>query len=482
MTDTYADAIDVASIASNWPAGHEMPKLIAELGALISPWPWGMLSYWRMKGERFEEFWGDWAKDGAALDGQFGLFMGFPSGFKYAIWYHPEDPPGAHPVVFFPDDNRDISIHAPNIKAFFTEWASGRGVGWLEPFAYEATPELLAERAAYGRRMLAVIETMPNPPTGSSHDELQARLTATCDRAFAIMDENDRKRRLAEIYGDRIDLVLPPKFWPKSHPYPQLITDMGALIKPWVNTSVGRFDFKGHVMPDTWFDHGADLHEQFGFFLLDHRYRSVAIWYHDGAVPGCEPVVGFRDSTFNVNEDAVVLAPNLKAFFTQWVDAVAAGDPAFGLQEEPEIVAQRPALVAKMRDVIRAAPEAPAGVPAPDLAAFIHGHIKRERAKDAADPLLQEMTQILRSRFPAPTATLDESYFARIKGDTLEYSRIAQELAPEDFTEGTALTPLLLQARAKRASGPTSSLGLWTTALLSLNPDGRLTLTAYWDE
>jgi hypothetical protein len=480
MTDTYADAIDVDSIASSWPSGHEMPPLIADLGALMVPWPWGALGHWRMKGERFEEFWGNWAKGSAVLDGQFGLFMEFASGSKYAIWYHPDDAPGAYPVVFFPDDNRDISIHAPNIKAFFTQWASGRGVGWLEPFDYDATPELLAERTAYGKRMLAVIEAMPEPPAGLTHDQLQARLTATCDSAFAIMDENDRKRRLAEIYGNRIDLVSPPKFWPKSHPYPQLITEMGGLIKPWVNGSIGRCDFVGRVLPDTLFDHGADLHDQFGFFLIDHRYRWVAVWYHEGAVPGSEPIVGFDE--YSAADGVVILAPNMKVFFSQWADAVVVGDPSYGLHEEPEIVALRPALVAKLRDLIRTVPEQAVGAPIPDLAAFVRAHIERARAKDAADPLLQEMTEILRSRFPASTATLDESYFARIKGDTLEYSRIAQELAPEDFTEGTALTPLLLQARARRASGPTSSLGLWTTALLSLNPDGRLTLTAYWDE
>jgi hypothetical protein len=478
MIDTYADAIDVASIASNWPTGRDMPKLIADLGALISPWPWGALGHWRMKGERFEEFWGQWLKDGAALDGQFGIFMGFASGTNYAVWYHPDDAPGAHPVVAFPDDNRDISILAPNLRAFFAQWASGKGVGWLEPFDYEATPEQLAARRDYGRRMLALIEATPEPPTGLPHEALQARLTATCEQAFAIVDEKERQRRLTEIYGNRIDLVSPQKYWPRTRPYPQLIADMGTLIKPWVNSSIGRCDFVGRVLPDRLFDHAADLHEQFGFFMVDHRYRWVAVWYHDGAIPGSEPVVGFDEYT---PADAVILAPNLKAFFTQWADAVADGDPSYGLHDEPEIAAQRPALAIKMRDLLSRAPDGPAGAPMPDLASFVLVHIERERAKDATDPLLQQMTSILRSRFPAVNATLDESYFATISGDTLTYSMIAQELAPEYFPEGGALTPLLLQARSRRARGPTASLGPWTSALLSLHPDGRLALSAYWE-
>jgi hypothetical protein len=172
----------------------------------------------------------------------------------------------------------------------------------------------------------------------------------------------------------------------------------------------------------------------------------------------------------------------LKAYFTQWADAVSVGDPSFGLLEEPEIVAQRPVLVAKMRDVIGTFPDAPLGVPAPDLAAFVRVHIERERARDTADPLLQQMAALLRSRFPAADAILEETYFATIKGDALEYSRIAQELPPEYFPEGRALTPLLLQARQERARGPTGSLGPWTSANLSLFPDGRLALSAYWNE
>lgn len=480
MTDTYAAAIDVASIARNWPTGQTMPTLIADLGALMSPWPWGALGHWRMTGESFEEFWGQWLKDGAGLDGQFGLFMGFASGSKYAIWYHEDDVPGAHLVVYFPDDNRDISITAPNIKAFFTEWASGRGIGWLEPFDFDATPEVVAERTAYGRQMLDLIDAMPEPPAGRPKDELQARLTATCDRAFAVMDEKERQKRLVEPYGDRINLNSPPEYWPKSHPFPKLITQMGALIKPWVNGSVGRCDFEGRLLPDTLFDHATDLHEQFGFFLVDHKYRWVAVWYHEGAVSGSEPVVGF-DEYSAVDGAVEILAPSVTAFFAQWANAVAEGDTAFGLNDEPEIAAQRPMLAARMRDVIAALPELGASSTPPDLVACVRAHVATQRNSDATDPLIQSMADILRSRFPAPTEVLDLAIFATIKGETLEYGFISQQLDDATFPEGKALTPLLLQSRAARARGPTASLGPWKFVKLDLHPDGRLHLAAYWN-
>jgi hypothetical protein len=399
MTDTYQVAINLAGIADNWPAGHTMPTVITELGTLMSPWPWGALGHWCLKGESFDQFWGQWAKDGASLDGQFGLFMEFASGSKYAIWYHDDDAPGANPVVFFPDDNRDISIAAPNIKAFFTEWASGRGIGWLEPFDYEATPELLAKRTAYGEQMLAVIDAMPEPPLGRPKQELQARLDATCERAFAILDEKDRQRRLAEVYGDRIDLASLQTHWPKSHPLPPLIALMGAVIKPLINGSVGRCDFVGRVLPDTLFDHGTDLHEQFGFFLVDHKYRWVAVWYHEGAVPGSEPVVGFEE--YSAQESAVVLAPNLTAFFTDWAKAVEQSKTSYGLNEEPEVAPLRPAFASAMRSVIASTAIPPIGAPIPDLAAFVGAHVAAQRARDDLDPLMRNMASILRSRFPA---------------------------------------------------------------------------------
>ncbi len=482
MTDTYANAIDIASIQRDWPTGFAMPKVIADIGAYLTPRPWGILGHWRMKGESFDQFWAQWLKDGASLDGQFGIFMEFASGAKYAIWYHGDDAVGAHPVVYFPDDNRDISICAPNIHLFFSEWASGRGIGWLEPFDFDATPEIIAERTVYGRQMLHIIDASPTPPEGRPHDELQARLTACCDRAFAVMDEQDRKRRLAELYGDRIDAASVEAFWPKHHPLPKIIGEVAATLKTWVNASVGRLDIKGQIMPDTRFDNAADLHEQFGFFLVDHRYREVAIWYHHGATLGAEPIVGFDSTSVSSDGDVVVLAPNLKTYLLNWADAVAQGDPAYGISEEPELVSGRPALVARIYALISHLPEPAASAPMPELFPFIEAHISAARAHDAADPVLQAIKQALHTHFPAADAPLWTSIFATVKGDMLEYSLTGQQLGDATFPEGKALTPLLFQARANRAAGPTGSLGPWKSAQLLLYPDGRIALSAYWNE
>jgi hypothetical protein len=314
-------------------------------------------------------------------------------------------------------------------------------------------------------------------------EDLEARLDATVTAALKIAEEAERQKRLVEPYGpSRVDLVSPEKFWPRSHPYPKLIAEMGRTMQPWIKDSVGRFDMIGHRMSDTWIDHGTDLAEQFGFFLVDRNYRSVAVWYHEGAVPGSEPVVDFRSMPFDLDEDVALTAPTLNDYFTTWAKAVASGDDTYGLNPEPEIAALRPALAQRMLDLIASLPDSPPPVPAPDFVAFIRAHIARQRARDAADPVLQKMADLLRPRFPAPADVLTNSIFATVKGDAMEYSLVGQELTPETFPEGAALTPLLFQARAARAAGPTAPLGPWSSAQLSLFPDGRIALSAFWDD
>jgi hypothetical protein len=481
MTDTYAPAIDIATVANNWPPGREMPALIRQLGALMSPWPWGALGHWRLHGESFGSFWGSWCQGGADLDGQFGIFMAFASGRKYAVWYHDDDAAGAHPIVDFGDEG-GIAILAPNITSFFSDWANGLGIGWLEPFDYEATPELLATRRAYGAQMLALINAVPAPPAGLPTDVLQARLDATVAAAQKVADESQRQKRLVEPYGSQIDRVSPPKFWPRGQAFPGAIAALGALLEPMINGAVGRYDMTGHRLPENWFDHAADLHDQFGFFLVDHNYRSVAVWYHDGAVPGSEPIVDFRSMAFDADDDAAIAAPDLKAYLTKWADAVAAGDPAYRLNDEPEIAAQRPAFAAHLRGLANTLGDTAAAAPPPDLVGFIRAHIAAARARDAADPVLQHMATLLRAHFPAPDNVISNAIFATVTGDAFAYSLTGQELRAETFPEGAALAPLLRQARTERVRGPAASLGLWTSAQIALHPDGRIALLAYWDE
>ena len=158
---TYdSNGIDLVALAKNWPDKHPQPKLIVDIALLIAPWPWGLLSHFFISGARFNDYVVD---NGADLHGDFGIFMKIANGSEYALWYHHGCVPGAEPVVNI-DDEGQYSVLAPTLHAFFTMWASGKGVGMLEPFDYDATPELLAERHAKGKEILALIEASPRPP------------------------------------------------------------------------------------------------------------------------------------------------------------------------------------------------------------------------------------------------------------------------------------------------------------------------------
>jgi hypothetical protein len=155
---TYdTNGIDLNSLTMSWPEKHPMPKLIVEIAMLIAPWPWGLLSYFYISGARFNDH---VVENGADLHNDFGIFMKIANGSEYALWFHEGSVPGAEPVVKI-DDEGQHNIIAPTLHAFFTEWASGRGISMLEPFDYEATPELLAARHAKGKEILSLIAASP---------------------------------------------------------------------------------------------------------------------------------------------------------------------------------------------------------------------------------------------------------------------------------------------------------------------------------
>jgi hypothetical protein len=157
---TYGDTcIDLKNFERYWPKGRTVPKIIYEIAALISPWERGLLSQFYITASRPNDY---FVENGADLWNQFGMFLGYANGTEYALWYYDSCPHGAEPVVSFGDEG-DLRILAPNLKTFLIEWATGRGVGWLEPFDYEATPELLEKRKAAGLQILALVEKMPTP-------------------------------------------------------------------------------------------------------------------------------------------------------------------------------------------------------------------------------------------------------------------------------------------------------------------------------
>jgi hypothetical protein len=193
---TYGETcIELKNFEHYWPKGQTVPNIIYEIAALISPWPRGLLSQFYILASRPNDY---YLENGADLWNQFGMFMGFANGTEYALWYYSGCAAGAEPVVSFGDEG-DLRILAPNLKAFFTEWASGRGVGSLETFDYDATPELLEKRKAAGAQILKLVEKMPTPLPSTNVPDFEKFIADFAENAKVRNDADPTLRAMRAL-------------------------------------------------------------------------------------------------------------------------------------------------------------------------------------------------------------------------------------------------------------------------------------------
>jgi hypothetical protein len=193
---TYGtNGIAIDNLLRFWPKGQTIPALITDVATSITPWPWGILSHVYITASRTNDY---LIENGADLWNQFGMFMGFANGTEYAIWYYDGCPAGAEPVVSFGDEG-EIKILAPNLKAFFQQWAAGVGIGMLDRFAYDATPEILAERQSYGAKLMAIVDTAPNPPTVATLPDVTKFIEDFGNRARAKNGVDPTLRAIAAL-------------------------------------------------------------------------------------------------------------------------------------------------------------------------------------------------------------------------------------------------------------------------------------------
>jgi hypothetical protein len=278
-----------------------------------------------------------------------------------------------------------------------------------------------------------------------------------------------------------IDLNALAKFWPDKHPQPKLIVDIAHLIAPWPWGLLSHFYITGGRFNDHIVENGADLHDDFGIFIQIPNGSQYAIWYHEGCVPGAEPIVNIDDEG-----QFSVLAPNLQSFFTQWASGKGIGmlEP-YDYDATPEILAQRHEKGKQILALIAAAPTPPQSAPAPDFYAYLEKYGAAARAANAADPTLQAIAKCLAAYVPHGKAEWEaETFSVTAKDNIIE---VTTKLLEPDYTEyaplpeRAALIPLIQKARAERAQGKTASLGPWTSAVLRLYPDGSARISASWD-
>ncbi len=291
----------------------------------------------------------------------------------------------------------------------------------------------------------------------------------------------------ANTYHAVIDLPSVERCWPVAHTVPPVIIDMAHLIAPWANSSVGFATIKGSRFDDYWIELGGDLSEQFGNFISLPDGTRIAIWYHTGATKGAEPVIELG-SEGELN----VLAPNIKSFMTKW----ARGAVQRELDPDPETatpayLAERKEHAQAMLAMIDRVPEPPAAAPVESLPKFMEKWQTAALARNAADPVMQEILELLKAYVPRrpdgadpeTTYVFPTAYQIRIAGDRVE---IQPPAVPPDYKtfqplpERDALIPLILKARDARAQA-FPGRGLWHDGMLEIYEEKYLMLKASWE-
>lgn len=271
------------------------------------------------------------------------------------------------------------------------------------------------------------------------------------------------------------------RFWPKGHKVPQLIYDIAELIKTWPWGVVSHFYITASRLNDDRMENGADLWNQFGMFLGFANGTEYALWYYHGCPPGAEPVVSFGDEG-----DFRVLAPNLKAFFTAWASGQGVGMlEQFDLEATPDLLETRKNYGAQILELLARYPDAPPSDPAPDFQSFITDFASKARARNAADPTLRQIAQLLSNDIPKRAENpRGKTLTLRVVEDKIE---IETELMAPDYTqrepfpEREALIPLVQKTRHERAAAQNDGRGLWTKGVLYMLDDGHLFISGDWE-
>jgi hypothetical protein len=285
---------------------------------------------------------------------------------------------------------------------------------------------------------------------------------------------------MTESYAPSINLASVERCWPVGHEMPKLVSDLAALAATWPHGSMGYFSMKGDRFDDYGIELGGDLSEQFATVLSLVSGTRIALWFHDGAVRGAEPVVEIGSEG-----ELHVLSPNLKAFLMKWADGQGPNDLQLADEDAtPEARALRDKHATQLIALAKAAPDHPEAAPVSDLPKFMEQWQQDATKRMAADPILQAISTVLDAHVPRGKEPWERVHMhLRVAGPRVE---IQTGAIPPDYTtfvplpERDALIPLILQAREDR--GRTfPGRGLWHSASLELYPDSQAVIKASWE-
>jgi len=298
-----------------------------------------------------------------------------------------------------------------------------------------------------------------------------------------------RRRRVTEPYRDYVDFDELARQWPDGRDVPPLLADLVRYLedKPW--RSLGDFTLRGDRMDDYWVEDGADCWPHFGFLMRLPDGSRVAQLFREGASPDNVPIV-YLDSEGEVR----MVASSLEEFLAVWAlagfdsagDLVASGHRVslpFDLLYQADSGAPdgRADFLDFLRQRLGREPQAIIG-PHPShepIERFFEEWSETQRQKMATDPTLRSIAGILDAYIPRGKQPWDRvSLDIRVAGARCEID--APEGPKTPLAEEREIIPLVLAARAARATGVHAVRGVWHSAAIGLTPDGLCRIAANW--
>jgi hypothetical protein len=203
----YKDGMDIPSLRRNWPDGHDLPQVIADIAMLLASEVRGSVGYLEMIGSRFDDY---WIEGGADLCEQFGMFLHCPDGTRIAQWFHEGVVPNAEPVVAIGSEG-DLVVLAPNLKSFLRIWANGQGpenIPWdnyeLALNDEERTPDRLAQWQTIATKMHRLIDAAPDHPAGAPVADLVGFIESYGAASRQAMAKNPLHQKIARLMDAHI--------------------------------------------------------------------------------------------------------------------------------------------------------------------------------------------------------------------------------------------------------------------------------------
>jgi hypothetical protein len=198
------------------------------------------------------------------------------------------------------------------------------------------------------------------------------------------------------LYEKGIDIPGLQRNWPDGHEIPAVIINIANLLKSQIWGAVGYLEMTGSRFDDYWIEGGADLCDQFGMFIKFPDGTKIAQWFHVGAIPNAEPIVGIGSEG-----DLRVLAPNLKSFLQTWANGEGRYELALGEDDRtPAKLAQWQSVAAQMQVIIDTAPDHPPSAPVADLTNFMDSYGAASRQAMLANPIHQEIARVMAAHIP----------------------------------------------------------------------------------